>query len=81
MLNFIDQLLKLIIVTKTFLFSKTKEDCVICDYEFTTYDFPETSISYLLYFSIIPVTTKQFIQNIDFGFNGNDIVLRGPPYI
>lgn len=64
----------------SFAISHTEDDCAVCDYEFTTFDFPQAQ-SYFTSISAIPVSQSKFIPNRIFGFSGNDIVLRGPPCI
>lgn len=57
---------------------KSDEECPVCEYEFTTYEFKDFK-SKLTITSIISIIQSHFIVRNKFGFDGNNIVLRGPP--
>lgn len=59
---------------------QTAEPCVICDYEFITYDLTEMQLIFTV-FSDISIIQNKLGQKRSFGYNGNNIVLRGPPCI
>ena len=58
--------------------NETEDECVICDYEFTICNFPETQPAFSI-LPNIPVIQVLFYQTYTLGFDGNNIVLRGPP--
>lgn len=62
------------------LIDDVEEECIVCDYEFTAYDFFEYKIS-LTSSLIISIIQNQLVVNHKLGFGGNNIELRGPPYL